>query len=350
MLSTEESLKNKLWGLRKNRSLFFLFVCIESIGLVITQTIGFVNYGKDENVTKHKLLLYSVIYYIAILFSIIFALIVIRTKNYHRLATFIIGNCILTLYGVYEIIKMPTNKRIIAETVIILVFDVIYSIMVMGLYRDFYFASLKRATSDPHNYKLFCVKSKFTTTLHIDAMVNIVLLVAAAFFLFEPNDYEFYLDLIFIIVNLFWEWVGHFSIKTEAKKRAQIFLITSFIQPVYLIVKIIIIWSTVKYKLIPRIPVSIMMFMGLIVRIVLMIYGFKAYNNFGKRKKIKLEDAMDDKRVALLDKNEQDIEEKQDQKSQSDSSSDRSSLKNSGSDSDSDSIFATDEENKENSD
>ncbi|KAJ3425286.1 hypothetical protein M0812_27721 [Anaeramoeba flamelloides] len=299
--------------------LFFLFVFLQAIGLIIVQTLGLVNYSDKENVSKATLIFYSIIFYLVIGFTLIFAFVIIWSNNVHRLVTFVIAISLLTLYAIYEIAKMPNNPRIQAEIAIVLCFDVIYGILLYRLKLNFDFKNLEKASADIGRQALYRIWSIFVSILHVDAMVNIVLLIAAAFFLLEVDDYEFWLDLFFVLLNTFWDWVGYVSNKDEIHMNAKIFLGTGFVQPFYLIAKLCMIWMQKKYKTIPRVPVTIMIVAGLMIRVLLIYFAFKSYKDFDKGRKYILHNKSDEGKHAL-NKDDDDDEEVDDGTSSENSS------------------------------
>lgn len=65
--------------------------------------------------------------------------------------------------------------------------------------------------------------------------MNLVLI--AGFFLF--NDYELYLDIMAVIVSFVWALIGWTAGRREHKKLCTIFLVFAFIQPSYVIFKMV---------------------------------------------------------------------------------------------------------------
>ncbi|KAJ3430585.1 hypothetical protein M0812_23596 [Anaeramoeba flamelloides] len=281
---------------------FLLCVLLESVAVIIIQSVGLTSYDAEKEKISHKLLsYYSILFFIAIGFSLIFSVVIVVSQNLYQLFTFAIVILVYTIYAIYEIITLHHNPRIIVLFIIIIIFDIIYGVIFYFLYRDFSFSFFNIAGGTPIMHELYRVWSIFTTLIQLDFMVSVLLLIAGAFFLLRGNDPELWFDVIFVVSNLFYLWFSYISVKIEKAKQAKICISLSFIQPIYLIVKMILILvQKEKYKDIPRVPVIMMLLMGLIIRIVLLIFFFKAVKNFDQGLKGRLSNNVSTDMISTL--------------------------------------------------
>ncbi|KAJ3451094.1 hypothetical protein M0812_05134 [Anaeramoeba flamelloides] len=274
-------------NLERIHKLFLFCALIESIILIITQLVGVTNYSqKREIVSKNTLIFYTILFALSVAFGFFFAVRIVISRNMYQYVTFTICTILLTGYAIYEIATLYSNPRIIVLFCVIIVFDVIYLFLLNRMLTSFRFAFFSIAGGSHLMKSLYRIWSIIVSQMQLDVMVNVVLLCALAFYSSKISDAYLWINLLVVVLDIASIVIGYIGIKREHKNMTKFFLIIVFLQPIYDIVKTILIWTEEKQD--TTIPLTIMICFGIIIRTILIIFGIKAYKNFGKGLKYRL--------------------------------------------------------------
>ncbi|KAJ3441200.1 hypothetical protein M0813_19303 [Anaeramoeba flamelloides] len=281
------TLYNRIKNLERIHKLYLFCVLIESIILIITQLVGVTNYSqKREIVSRQTLIFYSILFALSVAFGFFFAVRIVVSRNMYQYVTFTICALLLTGYAIYEIATLYKNPRIIVLFSVIIVFDVIYLFLLKRMLKSFRFAFFSISGGSHLMKSLYRIWSIIVSQMQLDIMVNVVLLCALAFYSSKESDVYFWINLLVVILDIASIVIGYLGIKREHKNMTKFFLIIVFLQPIYYLLQVILIWT--KEKQDTTTPLTIMIFFGIIIRIILIIFGIKAYKNFGKGLKYRL--------------------------------------------------------------
>ncbi|KAJ3440873.1 hypothetical protein M0812_12871 [Anaeramoeba flamelloides] len=212
-----------LKNLPKYYKFFFLFIILETIGLIITESLAVISFEeKQDTFDYHVLLFYFLLLDLTLFFMVGFAWFLMKTKNLYQLIPFVFIRVILTGWSIYQLIVLIHMKLIIIFFCIVIFFDVMY---------------------------LFFIKKIFSEL--------------------QAN---------------FWSQAGGtetMHIKEESQSFYKLFLVLSVIQPLYNISCICFIWLQLgKFQEIPQIPVTVLLAISLLVRISLLYFARKSSQGF----------------------------------------------------------------------
>ncbi|KAJ3450016.1 hypothetical protein M0813_15790 [Anaeramoeba flamelloides] len=274
-------------NLERIHKLFLFCVLIESIILIVTQLVGVVDYSqKREIISRKTLIFYSVLFALSIAFGFFFAVRIVVSRNMYQYITFTIATVLLTGYAIYEIGTLYSNPRIIAFFCIVIFFDVIYLFLLNRMLTSFRFAFFSIAGGSHLMKILYRDWSIIISQMQLDIMVNVVLLFALAFYASPSSDPDFWINLFVVILDIVGIYIGYKGIKLEKKIFTKAYLVIVFLQPIYYIIKLVLIWKAEKED--TTIPITIMISFGIIIRIILIIFIIKVLKNFGKGLKYRL--------------------------------------------------------------
>jgi len=150
------------------------------------------------------------------------------------------------------------------------------------VYRSFGWRTYRKIGADVKLTSIYRSYQVMVSLIKVDLQFGINLVIVAGFFLYET--FELYIDIGAIIVNIIWAGIGWLSVRVETKFGTIFFLSTSYIEPGYVIYKI------VHYILTPltnddKIYVPLIYYFGafsIFTRIILVIWTVIVMRHFKK--------------------------------------------------------------------
>ncbi|KAJ5079601.1 hypothetical protein M0811_14379 [Anaeramoeba ignava] len=276
--------------LNPSSKLFIFTTLFHGLFLIAIEIFGIVEYSNKDEIDSNYIKFYSILFFLSVFFGAIFAFIIIYQENIFQLFSFQIAICLLVFYSIYEFATGEKNARLYVLLIVNCAYFIYYFFILKILYHNFQWNFWNKAGASISIQRLYKYWNLFLNLIGVDLLVNITLLIGALYFLFGEADYERYLDIVGLIITIFWFFLGFHAYKKEVKKLILVFFFLGLLEPIYLIAKLILFNTDErkKYKEKPIITIEVMIAISLFVRTLLLVISLIGMLNFGNGLKEKL--------------------------------------------------------------
>jgi hypothetical protein len=281
-LFNESKNQSKWLDLSLTSKIFVVIIFVESIILIVLTVERILSYLNEPLSDEIRHIKEAILIIINCIFLALYAINgVINESKFELLAFVIVSIAMSGMVGLQ--LYIDTNAVSWVRFAIACSCTVVNVGLSILVHNSFGWKVFRKIGASVELINVYTIYQIFSALIKLDLLISVNLVMLAGFFLYV--DYELYIDIVALALTFVWALVGLVAGRKEIKKACFVFLLCAFLQPAYVVFKIIFsVVSSSSNQLNGWIPdlIYIVGALHLLVRGMLIVFAIQLFRNFGK--------------------------------------------------------------------